>query len=250
MRHFWSLAVEEQFYLLWPLVVWLFPERRKLIWVTSLLVGLCCVLRFAAPYLSLTPRQVLYFTPTRADAILLGVLLALVDVNTLSARSKSLAKWFVLACGAVLIVGALHTRETLMDTFFGIGILLPIVNFTAVALVVAAMEERSLVSRVCSSRWACWLGAHSYSLYIFHYLFSAWYVSTLIPWLSMFMRHSFAFALSVVIVFVLSLLLSMLSYRFIEGPVMRMKGRLRYGGLRDTLTPREAQKPVFAETGG
>src|ERR1700733_12732240 len=76
--HFWSLAVEEQFYFIWPLVVWLFPARRKLLRITCILIASSFILRMASPWLHLSFEKVYLSTPTRVDAILLGVVLAIV----------------------------------------------------------------------------------------------------------------------------------------------------------------------------
>ena len=73
MIHFWSLAVEEQFYLVWPIIVWLFPSRQKLIGIACSLIACSCAFRLAAPIMTTATRQFVYITPARVDAILLGV---------------------------------------------------------------------------------------------------------------------------------------------------------------------------------
>ena len=76
--HLWSMGVEEQFYLLWPLVVWLCPNRKTLLRVTLILIARSFALRFAAPWLNVKPFAMNFWTPTRVDAILLGAVLVMI----------------------------------------------------------------------------------------------------------------------------------------------------------------------------
>jgi peptidoglycan/LPS O-acetylase OafA/YrhL len=236
ITHFWSLAVEEQFYLVWPLVVWFFPQRRKLIGITCLLISVSWAVRLAAPILSLTLFQILYLTPTRVDGILLGVLLALLRGSSLLERIKPWAKWFALAGILGVVVRAALTVHEWPTSYLGTEIMLPLLNLVALAIVIEAMQENGWVNRVCSKSWICWLGGRSYSLYIFHYIFYQWYERSLLPALSVHMRILFAIVTGSLIILALTLVLSMLSYRYLEAPALRMKKHIRYG---DAVADRE-----------
>lgn len=240
MLHFWSLAVEEQFYVLWPLVVWLFPERRRLIRIVTSLVLLCCAIRLVAPLLAIPAQGVMYFTPTRADAILIGVLIALIRDKGFFARLVPYAKWITLCGGLVMGTLAVYGGQAWAGTYWGVEIWIPVVNLTAAAIVVAVMEEGSLLNKVCSQKWVCWLGSLSYSMYVFHLTYIHFFTDRLVPELSEHMRHSFAVLTAALLAFCLTLALSLLSYRFIEGPVMNLKERLKYsaGVPRRSLTPK------------
>lgn len=232
LLHLWSLAIEEQFYLLWPLVVWLLRDRRKLIGFTTLLIVCVCVFRVIAPFLLMTPPQMHYSTLTRIDGILLGVLLALVRQNAAFERIRPWAKWVALsglAAGAILGV---CNDVGFSKTLIGAEIWIPLANFTALAIIVAVMEENSWTNWVCSQGWACWLGSMSYGLYVFHYIYIYFFLYTLSPQLARHMRTSFAILSSGVLAFALTLALAMLSYRLIERPVMNIKGHIKYGGKR------------------
>jgi peptidoglycan/LPS O-acetylase OafA/YrhL len=249
MIHFWSLAVEEQFYLLWPLVVWLFPDRRKLIGIASALIAFSFGLRLLAPLVSITPRQILYITPTRVDAILLGVVLALIRPNAVLERIQPFAKWFVLSAGATLMLLANWKGAAWLRTYQGVEVLIPLVNFTAVAIIIAVMEEKSLLNRACSQRWICWLGSLSYSLYVFHLTFYHFFMGSLITQLCIFMRYQFAVLTSGVLAFALTLMLSILSYRFIEGPIMNLKRHTNYGPAKPHSVARVVGERVLVSAG-
>jgi peptidoglycan/LPS O-acetylase OafA/YrhL len=228
--HFWSLGIEEQFYLLWPLVVWFLRDRRKLIGFTSLLIVGICGFRFLAPFfLMMTPLQLLYSTSTRVDGILLGVLLALVRPNAMFERIKPFAKWVTLSGITIGVILALCNGEGFATTFVGAEIWIPLANFTAFAIVVAVMEENSWMNWACSRRWICSLGKLSYGLYVFHLIYMYFFMHTLAPRLARHMWQPLAILSCGVLAFLLTLALALLSYRFIESPLLKLKGHMKYG---------------------
>lgn len=248
MVHFWSLAVEEQFYLFWPLVVWFFPEKKKLLGVALSLIAACYVFRFISPMLVATPGAISYCTPTRVDAILMGVVLALIRQDSLFERIKPFAKWVVLAGGATAMLLANWKGAAWAASFGGLQICVPIVNITATAVIVAVIEEGSLLNRLCSQRWACWLGNLSYSLYVFHLVYAHFFFNVLTGRLCAYMRSSFAVFVSGLLAFCLTLTLSLLSYLLIEGPIMKLKNYVRYGAKVAEM-PMRAGEPLLVNTG-
>jgi peptidoglycan/LPS O-acetylase OafA/YrhL len=247
--HFWSLAVEEQFYLLWPLVVWFFPDRRTLIGIASVLIACCWGIRLAAALISSSPEPILYFTPTRVDAILLGVLLALIRHDTIFDRIKPHAKWIVVCGVTTVLLLANWKGQAWAKTYCGIEVLIPLANITAAAIVIAVMEEDSLVNRACSQRWICWLGSLSYSLYIFHLTYAHFFIDYLSPQLCKYMRHSFAVLTSGALALALTLLLSILSYHFIEGPIINLKRHVKYGSAKPLATSQGVGERVLVSAG-
>jgi peptidoglycan/LPS O-acetylase OafA/YrhL len=245
MAHFWSLAVEEQFYLVWPLVVWFFPEKRKLMGIASAMIACSCALRLAAPFFITAPRQITAFTPTRVDAILLGVLLAFVRHDAIYRRFEFSAKWIVLCGAATMAMLAWWKGEAWSKTFAGVEVLIPLANITAAAIIVAVMEENSLLNRACSQRWVRWLGSLSYSLYVFHLTFAPFFFSSFAGRLGMYMRPSFAVLASGAIALALTLCLSLLCFLLIERPILSMKQLMRYGGQREQRTAQNAPQGVL-----
>jgi peptidoglycan/LPS O-acetylase OafA/YrhL len=76
VNHLWSLAVEEQFYLAWPFLVWL-CSRRRLAWVCGGVLAGCLALRVAMMLAGLDPMVAYVFTLTRLDGFAAGGLVAL-----------------------------------------------------------------------------------------------------------------------------------------------------------------------------
>jgi peptidoglycan/LPS O-acetylase OafA/YrhL len=243
--HFWSLAVEEQFYLTWPLVVWLCRDRRTLLKVTALLISLCCIVRFLAPWMHFSVVRCYFVTPTRVDAILLGVVLALVRHETIYKRLEPFAKFIALAGISSMIVMAIWTGHATPQTNLRLALQIPCVNLTAAAIIVAVMERGSLLCRMCSVRWACWLGSLSYGLYIFHFTYVDWFLKSFEPRLAAYMPRPCAFIASAAVAFCLTLALAVLSYRFVEQPAINLKRRLKYGPVRNQK-PLDATDPSLA----
>ena len=246
MIHFWSLAVEEQFYLLWPLVVWRFRDRRQLIGISTVLIVMCSAFRLAAP----APFLSSAFTLTRVDAILMGVLLSLMSESLIYRQLMPFAKWATL-CGVMTMALLAYFNGTAWsNTHVGKEIWIPLANVTALAMIMAVLEEKSFLNKICSLKWICWLGSLSYSLYIFHFTFRHFFLDDLTTQLSANMRWSFAVLAAGALAFCVTLLLSLLSYHLIEGPLMRLKRHLRYGAVNEPhMFPAEIVEPALAKTG-
>jgi peptidoglycan/LPS O-acetylase OafA/YrhL len=170
----WSLAIEEQFYLVWPLLLSLalrFKLSRRTIVCTLILAILAIALhrRMLTEYGAVI-RRLYYATDTRADALLIGCLVALL----LSWRFIPQTRWFRPVINAVAITGALFviylatTADTaLLSLYLG--------WFTLVAL---AIGLNLIVLMLWPPAWAlqllrtqplAWFGRISYALYLWHY---------------------------------------------------------------------------------
>jgi peptidoglycan/LPS O-acetylase OafA/YrhL len=158
--HLWSLAIEEQFYLSWPVVVWFARDRGKLLKIIAVLCAMCWTIRLVSPWIHLSPSRSYYATPTRVDAILLGVGLALVADHKMYKRFQPLAKYVVLV-GLALWVTSFSTHPDHPTNYYRVAIEISLGNFIVLALLAAALEEGSALARACSVRWACWLGTMS-----------------------------------------------------------------------------------------
>ena len=235
LRHLWSLAVEEQFYLVWPVLFVLGTRLRRPV-VLPFLVLLAAAGSTALMWMLYTPgtdsSRVFYGTDTRAAPLLVGVLLAFawrpdsLPALQSGARRRALDVIGIGAFAAVAWAFAeVHTSDT--SLYHG-GFLL--LAACAAVLLAAIVHPLSAVGRVLACRIPRWVGERSYGIYLWH-----WPVLVLMrPNLDVPPSRGFVLVPQVAT----TLLLAECSFRFVERPV-------RHGALRrlQIRIPRIAAQP-------
>ncbi|SDK85264.1 Peptidoglycan/LPS O-acetylase OafA/YrhL, contains acyltransferase and SGNH-hydrolase domains [Nocardioides sp. YR527] len=209
-QHYWSLSVEEQFYVLWPLLIvaaaFLTRRRAELrLPAIRAIIAAVLVASFAASVLiTATDGASAYFvTHTRAWEFAVGGLLAVLPVSL----SRAPARWAgpAAAVGWIGLLGALILfRESL--PFPGWVALLPVLG---TALVIWAGAVRGAGAAVVGNPVVQWVGTVSYSLYLWHWPLVV-VVPTTGPVLGTWLREP--------LILLVTLGLSALSYRFVETP--------------------------------
>ena len=169
--HYWSLSIEEQFYILWPLLIFgasLLAGRTALgaRRVSGWLLALMIVLSLAwAVYLSFTdPAPAYFMTTTRVWELGVGSMIAIAGLKLPAAR-PGLASLLAVAGLAAIVVSALTYDTTL--PFPGYEAILPV--FGAAAVIIAGISSGSLLDRIFSWRPVQYIGDISYSLYLWHW---------------------------------------------------------------------------------
>ena len=172
LRHFWSLSVEEQFYLAWPFLVLTLP-RRRLMGLCSGLVVFAFVLRVILLRLQL-PHAAFVWTFSRIDCLAIGAMVALAARN--AQDWKTIARWASrLTLPALCALAPLLALEDFRPRFMSEQFLLSSLKFSLVgiffggclAMAVRARQE-SLMNRFLSSPFLRFFGKYSYCLYICH----------------------------------------------------------------------------------
>jgi peptidoglycan/LPS O-acetylase OafA/YrhL len=169
--HYWSLAIEEQFYIFWPLLVFLF-KRRSLMMICGSCILMAFGIRLAFCFLSADPYPATFvLTPARMDALAVGALIAL-SVRSEATRAL-MYRWAgkVLMITGILLAGIFLWRRGLRDfdpVVYTIGYSL-ISGFFGALLILAIESYRdAFLNKIFSSRILMFLGRYSYALYVFH----------------------------------------------------------------------------------
>lgn len=163
LLHTWSLSVEEQFYVVFPIVLWIVLRRGR-VFAASVLAFLTILsLMLSVSVLPNRPDAAFYLSHLRAWELGIGALLAMVAQSWLISRPL---REIVAAAGmlAIVISVALYDNHT---PFPGIAALLPCVG--TAALIHAGCSGASFIGRVLSWRPLVFVGLISYSLYLWHW---------------------------------------------------------------------------------
>ena len=234
MFHLWSMAVEEQFYLLWPLVVWNLRSRRQLLTFCYMAVGMTIAFRLAFPLLHTTGYEAYQSTFFRSDAIMLGSALALHQrgpMRSLASLTKP-ASIVIFGGLSVMTARALTVGEALPYDRFGVEVITPILGLVGAAIVVLAIQPGNVIFSWCEKSWAVALGKLSYSLYMMHGFLIPLWEKKVVPALSMHLGHVAGRLVGMISAFGVIYALSLLTYRLLEVPGMQLKVRFAYGRPR------------------
>ncbi|MFC6154091.1 acyltransferase family protein [Nocardioides yefusunii] len=177
VQHYWSLSVEEQFYLFWPLLIavltWLAARtrlRRETVWACGLGAVALASLVWSVRLTESDPGRAYFVTPTRVWELAVGglVALALLTRPVREGRTRSGTAWIVLAwAGLAAVAWAVLTFDA--DTAFpGWRAALPVLGTAAVLLACVDTSRRS-PGRLLAWRPAQWLGDVSYAVYLWHW---------------------------------------------------------------------------------
>lgn len=212
LQHFWSLAVEEQFYAVWPVSIALVALVGKGVPLRQKLGFVLCIVIVASLSWSIyqTPRNgtVAYFSPlTRAWELAIGALIAVVNIPILLRLPRRIGQVISpLGLVCILASGLLFDTET---QFPGYIVALPVVG-TALLIAGGTIAPRAGAEVLLKWRPLQWLGKLSYSLYLWHW-----------PVLTVAQQYAVRrlFPAEATLLCLLSLALSAATYWFVENPV-------------------------------
>ena len=213
LLHTWTLSVEEQFYLFWPLLLALLSAPRWLKWKLPVMAGLFCGgLALSQFWVGTNPAASFYLLPSRAWELVLGAMLSVPKIcGALERLPRRVASAASIAGLALLGFGFFGYSG--VTPFPGIPALAPCLG--AAFLIAAGEGGETVGSRILSCRALVWTGLISYSLYLWHW--------PILVFGRVILNYELPAAESGILVLI-TFAAAWLSWRFVESPFRRLHG--------------------------
>ena len=226
IQHFWSLAVEEQFYIIWPWVILFIRKPKVILWIAGLLLLLVIAVRITIWTMNF--KDLNYFglyTFSRIDGICIGSMLAILQ----HMRSRFLDRhftWVVLGLAALNFIFYFFNRVNEFTFPY-----LAIVGYTTFAVMFALLVheavkgQNKIINTLLSFSWLRFFGKISYGFYIFHWpvyliFHKAMYTALMNDW---HLADRMAQVLTSTILTLAGLLVSVISFYGFEIHFLKMK---------------------------
>lgn len=245
LSHFWTLAIEEQFYLVWPWLVKV-ASRRTLLRLCVSVAVIALALRIAWVNLGFGWEGAYRFTLTRADSLTVGAALAVL-VREVGWRRKlaSIAPWAlaISAAGIAILIANVprfYPSDPLVVTFGH-----SLIAFLSASLIVLALRHDA--DRWLAVRPLRALGKYSYGIYVWHFPLQR----ALLAWYGFYAPAPGASHVADTVLFLLaglggSVFLGWISYHLIERPFLRLKRLFVYSAAESIDSHRASRDAILA----
>lgn len=223
--HFWSLAVEEHFYLIWPFLVMKF-EGRKLKATLWIIIVLAALVRVALIVAGFEPLQ---FTLARMDALAIGAMIAVYSIERplIHLRRYALTGLAIGIPVAMVMFLTLHGEKNFAAQMIRYPLVAGI--YGLLIILITSATQSNLAVRALSMRLPRSIGKYSYAMYVYH-ITVAHFVS----------RLNVAIWLQLATVIVSTYAVGWLSWQVLEGPCNSLKRRFEYNVSQHDRSSRRA----------
>jgi peptidoglycan/LPS O-acetylase OafA/YrhL len=221
IAHFWSLAIEEQYYLFWPFFIYLF--RKNISKIIFLILGLILVSLCFRIFGNLPDPAYYVATNTRMDGLLIGSLVSVVAKVNLKYLNQFVLVFFYASLAFLLLILLFSFNLAYSNPFLKtIGYTIIAVFFGSV--VTLSFGEKLLINRFLDNKFLKFFGKYSYGMYVFHFPIF-WLLRT--PLFDFFFDLNVNYFMSKTITSVFVLILtksfSLISYHLLELPFLKLK---------------------------
>ncbi|HEX4156334.1 MAG TPA: acyltransferase [Acidobacteriaceae bacterium] len=225
LSHFWSLAVEEQFYIVWPFLL-LLPKTKRAALSLCTVIFVLSELLLLSHWTRLGIEQHLPLVFTRAAEMAAGAWLAIAYRTRLWNHLRRPAQFAAVLGLALFILGAYSGYAR-----FG-PLCLPAITLCYAALLVLSLHQ-GLVGRALSTRLIRWIGTISYGIYVYHVLLGHLFETAAVRIAGSAQGDLFHLVL-IAISTIGTLLISWLSFQYFERPFLRRKRYYPTAGAVDS----------------
>lgn len=223
--HFWSLCVEEHFYIFWPFLIYFSNEKwlPRIMW--SLVALSAFSVLFVYVYGDLVP--ILKWSTIRCSGVLsLGGLISYYRRYPIKyKRIILISKKLILFTGILfVIVNFIPRQHEIHDVFtFFLSVL-----FFAFILVLS-LERNKVMSRLFNHKWLYFVGKISYGIYVYHGMLGPYFKTFFYDNLDIYISNGIWRSLIyTVLVTIISIFIAWLSWNLIESPVLKLKKQYKY----------------------
>jgi peptidoglycan/LPS O-acetylase OafA/YrhL len=225
LEHLWSMAIEEQFYLVWPLVVWYTPPRR-LVQTCALVCAISVAIKVALLLHGTTVREVYLPTYCRLEGLAGGAALAsLWQTHGLRSTPRWMRNIGMVATAALLfLIFRKYTHKAFPKDMVAHTVVATIVFCWMIFAVVTAPKD-ALIRRFFRNRVLRFLGRYSYGIYLIHYVVYWQIKYAVLDAFGQTADHASnnVANLAGVLIIASTIPLAVVMYRLIEEPALRLK---------------------------
>ncbi len=251
INHFWSLAIEEQFYLVWPLLVFLLKTRRRI--AIAALIGVLVSLGIRTGFVlsGFTvshPYSIYGWTPARLDGLCLGAILAMAIRSRFRQQVIAWSLPMLLTCCVLLGIvwhfdPAFEVLEQPMFSTWGLTLL----AFAFTSLIAVCLKPGGFLQQLVSVRVLRFFGRYSYGLYVYHYTIASLIIYRLRPeLLGRFGSKAISVIIPGLIATAVSVIVAWCSYTFYESRFLRLKEHFHDSSRRRKLEEFVQEPPAPA----
>jgi peptidoglycan/LPS O-acetylase OafA/YrhL len=234
IHHFWTLQVEEQFYFLWPLVVYRVRKLETLIRISLIGCVIVLLIRIGLVVSGMWPKDIyIVYSPTYScvDNILLGCTLCMALRTKMHDTILRFAPHMLLFSVVIIspfayMAGGLSWDKSAFFATVGFSL----IGLCAVSIIAMSLKRRSLTQQFFETSFLRFFGKYSYGLYVYHYSIGGYLSGPLRYFVN---QHVHSKTVSVLVAACitagLSIVLALLSYHLYEAHFLKLKKYFSYG---------------------